>query len=100
MLYLKVNVFISNVLYDKRNTYVSIYDNKFIPIANIKKILLQIIFIQINLCKCLHSTGELLPVSLSTCTRSIQCCIMLLDIAVAEKVVSLGVVQNISDNAV
>lgn len=100
MLYLKVNVFISNVLYDKRNTYVSIYDNKFIPIANIKKILLQIIFIQRNLCKCLHSTGRLLPFSLSTCSRSIQCCIMLHNIAVAEEVVSLGVVQDISDNAV
>lgn len=69
-------------------------------LQTLKKILLQIIFIQINLCKCLHSTGELLPVSLSTCTRSIQCCIMLHDIAVAEKVVSLGVVQNISANAV
>lgn len=37
MLYLKVNVFISNVLYNKRNTKVSIYENKYMPIANIKK---------------------------------------------------------------
>lgn len=40
MFYLKVNVFILNVFYDKCNILVFIYENKFIFIVNIKKILL------------------------------------------------------------